>query len=56
MDPQMCQSVWLIIVAVYVCSLGEEYVWECAGVCVCPGEAGKMDVFSAAFIILYHGF
>ena len=39
-DPAMCKCVWLMIVVVCVCRLGEEYGCRCVGVGICgyPGR------------------
>ena len=39
-DPAMCKCVWLMIVVVCVCRLGEEYGCRCVGVGMCgyPGR------------------
>ena len=38
-DPAMCECVWLIVVVVCVCRMGEEYMCGCVCVWV-SGEVG----------------
>ena len=52
MDPAVCEIVWLMIVGVRVCRLGEDqYVRGCVFMWV-SGEVGYRDMFSAVIICI----
>ena len=52
MDPAVCEIVWLMIVGVRVCRLGEDqYVRGCVFMWV-SGEVGYRDMFSAVIIYI----
>ena len=53
MDPAMCECVWLMIVVVCVCRLGEEY--GCG--CMCVGvRGGELEGYVLCCDILHYGF